>query len=162
MRPSGRAALDVWLIACRPFPVVAGSHQRPGHRVWRGARVGGGTRGMTVPQPGAGEGVTTARLDTIEQIAQLTASLTDIMDASSSVATDDEHDPEGATIAFERAQVAALLDRARARLTDLDEALARLAAGTYGSCESCGRPIGPERLAARPSARTCIACASRR
>ena len=34
--------------------------------------------------------------------------------------------------------------------------------GTYGRCEVCGQPIAPERLAARPVARTCIACASRR
>ena len=116
---------------------------------------------MTVP-PDTAEVLRAARLDAVEQIALLTGSLTDIMDAAASVATDDEHDPEGATIAFERAQVAALLDRARARLTDLDEALARLATGTYGLCEGCGRPIAPERLDARPSARTCITCASRR
>ena len=81
--------------------------------------------------------------------------------AASDVATDDEHDPEGTTIAFERAQVSALLDRARRCIAELDEALERLDAGRYGVCVDCGGPIAPDRLVARPSARTCIACANR-
>jgi DnaK suppressor protein len=80
--------------------------------------------------------------------------------AAADVATDDEHDPEGTTIAFERAQVTALLERARRRVADLDDALLRLEAGDYGLCESCGGGIAPERLEARPSARTCMACAT--
>ena len=102
------------------------------------------------------------RIRAIEQVASLTADLNEIINASTSVATDDEHDPEGATIAFERAQVAAILDQARGRLADLDRAIVRLREGTYGRCEVCGQPIAAERLAARPAARTCIACASRR
>ncbi len=81
------------------------------------------------------------------------------MAASRSSNADDEHDPEGATIAFERQQVAALLESARRRLADVDAALARRETGDYGRCESCGRPIAAERLAARPAARTCIDCA---
>ena len=82
------------------------------------------------------------------------------MESSAGVATDDEHDPEGATIAFERAQLASLADQARNHLAELDEALDRLRQGRYGQCVQCGKPIGAERLAARPAARTCIACAS--
>jgi DnaK suppressor protein len=37
--------------------------------------------------------------------------------------------------------------------------LTRLDAGTYGTCEVCGEPIGTARLEARPAARTCINCA---
>ncbi|MGC9671247.1 TraR/DksA family transcriptional regulator [Planosporangium sp. 12N6] len=103
-----------------------------------------------------------ARASTTDEIGALTRDLQDIIDASTSVATDDEHDPEGATIAFERAQVAALLGRARERLADLDRAVEQLDAGTYGVCEHCGQPIAAERLAARPAARTCITCASAR
>jgi RNA polymerase-binding transcription factor DksA len=101
------------------------------------------------------------RVSTTAQIAALTRDLSRLFEASTSVATDDEHDPEGTTIAFERAQVTALLSRARDRLIDLDRALERLHAGDYGSCERCGQPIAPERLAARPAARTCISCAAR-
>ena len=79
--------------------------------------------------------------------------------ASKASNADDEHDPEGATIAFERQQVAALLDSARRRLADVDAALERRTAGSYGICATCGRAIAPERLAARPAARTCIDCA---
>jgi DnaK suppressor protein len=75
---------------------------------------------------------------------------------------DDEHDPEGATIAYEREHAAALADQARQQLTDIDAALDRLAGGGYGTCLSCGQAIAPERLAARPAAATCMACASRR
>jgi DnaK suppressor protein len=82
-----------------------------------------------------------------------------IVEAAQSVSTDDEHDPEGSTIAFERAQVAALLDQAERQLADLDAAVARLDADAYGRCESCGRQIAPERLLVRPAATRCIDCA---
>jgi RNA polymerase-binding protein DksA len=100
------------------------------------------------------------RAATLAQIDALTREFDEVVAASRSSNADDEHDPEGATIAFERQQVAALLDQARARLADVDAALVRRAAGSYGVCASCGRPIGAERLAARPAARTCIDCAS--
>ena len=99
------------------------------------------------------------RASKTEQIADLTRDHAGIIEASASSNADDEHDPEGATIAFERQQVVALLEQARNRLADVEAALARRAAGDYGVCENCGRPIAPERLAARPAARTCIDCA---
>jgi RNA polymerase-binding transcription factor DksA len=100
------------------------------------------------------------RADTLAQIDALTREFDEVVAASQSSNADDEHDPEGATIAFERQQVAALLDQARARLADVDAALARSDAGDYGGCDDCGQPIAPERLAARPQARTCITCAA--
>ena len=72
---------------------------------------------------------------------------------------DDEHDPEGATIGFERAQLTALLAAARERVAEVDAALRRVDAGTYGVCERCGQPIAAARLDARPFARYCMACA---
>ena len=52
------------------------------------------------------------------------------------------------------------LERAeRRRLTDVQEALERLDAGTYGVCERCGRAIGLGRLRALPWTRVCVACA---
>jgi RNA polymerase-binding transcription factor DksA len=54
-----------------------------------------------------------------------------------------------------------VLEATRQRLADLDLALQRLGAGTYGVCEFCARPIPAERLAARPAARTCVGCAGR-
>ncbi|SNS81886.1 transcriptional regulator, TraR/DksA family [Geodermatophilus pulveris] len=99
------------------------------------------------------------RAAALAQIAALTGEFDQVVDASRQSNADDEHDPEGATIAFERQQVAALLASARRRLADVEAVLERRAAGGYGVCETCGRPIAPERLAARPAARTCITCA---
>jgi RNA polymerase-binding transcription factor DksA len=84
-----------------------------------------------------------------------------LFEASRSSNADDEHDPEGATIAFERAQLSAVLDAARRRLAEATLALRRFDAGAYGGCERCARPIPAERLAARPTARTCVGCADR-
>ncbi len=100
--------------------------------------------------------LTRTRADTLIQIAALSAEFDEVVAASASSNADDEHDPEGATIAFERQQVAALLAQARQRLADVDDALARAESGDYGRCADCGRAIAPERLAARPQARTCI------
>src|SRR6516162_867226 len=73
---------------------------------------------------------------------------------ASAAGTDDEHDPEGATLAFERQHAAALLEAAREQVAAVDAALRRLAEGRYGVCERCGQPIGAGRLAARPAALT--------
>jgi DnaK suppressor protein len=83
-----------------------------------------------------------------------------IVAAAQLTSADDEHDPEGATIAFERAQTLAVADQLRRGLADLDAAAARLDAGTYGICEVCARPIAEARLEARPTATRCIDCAS--
>ncbi|WP_067459817.1 TraR/DksA family transcriptional regulator [Actinomadura macra] len=100
------------------------------------------------------------RASTLKLLASLNGDWDGVVEASAQANTDDEHDPEGATIAFERAQVETSLARARARLADIDAALHRLCEGSYGACEQCGGPIGAERLAARPSTRTCFACAN--
>jgi DnaK suppressor protein len=99
------------------------------------------------------------REQTADEVRVLESDLASLFEASRSSNADDEHDPEGSTIAYERAQLTAVLDAARRRITDLDEALGRLDAGGYGICEGCGRPIPAERLAVRPSARTCVGCA---
>lgn len=102
----------------------------------------------------------TTREQTMRQLASLDRDFDEIVHGSELVNTDDEHDPEGATVAFERAQVMALRASTRRRLDALDEALSRVDAGTYGVCVGCGRPIGAERLEAMPDAATCVACAS--
>jgi DnaK suppressor protein len=99
------------------------------------------------------------RAATADRIAALSQDLEALVEAAHLVATDDEHDPEGSTIAFERSQTSVFLADARKRLADLDSALERIEAGDYGRCERCGKPIAAERLLARPSARTCIDCA---
>ena len=95
----------------------------------------------------------------VDRLAGLDREFEGIVEAAGSANTDDEHDPEGATIAFERQHVAALLSQAREQLSQLDAALQRLDDGGYGLCGQCGRPIAAARLEARPAAETCITCA---
>jgi DnaK suppressor protein len=94
-------------------------------------------------------------------IAALEREFAGIAEAASSGGADDEHDPEGATLAFEREHTAALLGQAREQMAEVEAALGRLADDRYGVCERCGQPIGEARLAARPAARTCVRCAAR-
>jgi DnaK suppressor protein len=100
-----------------------------------------------------------ARADAVRRAAALEREFADLAEAASAGGTDDEHDPEGATLAFERQHTAALLDQAREQVAAIDAALGRLEAGRYGVCERCGQPIGDDRLAARPAALTCVRCA---
>ena len=96
------------------------------------------------------------RGSTEERLARLREDFAGVVDATRDANTDDEHDPEGQTIAYERSQTGALIRQAERHLVEIDAALERVRAGTYGICEVCGRPIAPGRLEARPTARTCV------
>lgn len=113
---------------------------------------------VTDPQHGdPGSLLTAERAELVERLAALRADVDGVHAASRDSNADDEHDPEGATIAFERSQLHALARAARLRLDEVDAALVRLAEGSYGRCRTCGEPIAPGRLVARPAARTCLA-----
>ena len=86
----------------------------------------------------------------------LTGDIASVSDLRRGSNVDDEHDPEGSTIAFELSQSATLLRDADARVAEMEAALQRLDDGTYGMCEVCGRPIAEGRLEARPWTRFCI------
>ncbi|WP_010693462.1 TraR/DksA family transcriptional regulator [Saccharopolyspora spinosa] len=102
------------------------------------------------------------RASAMARVEALQRHLESIGEVSTWTGTDDEHDPEGATLAYERAQVQSLLADVRRELDELERATARLDKGTYGICQRCGKSIAPERLEALPAAATCIACATRR
>ena len=102
------------------------------------------------------------RRRTLERLAGLAGDHDEVVAASLDTNADDEHDPEGATIAFERSQLRALVLQTEQYLTEVDAALQRLEDGTYGTCRTCGEPIGEGRLEARPVATECIGCAGRR
>src|ERR1039457_4153598 len=74
-------------------------------------------------------------------------------------AGDDEADPGAKT--FEREHEFAMTSNARHLLEQTERALARIDAGTYGACESCGQPIGKARLMAFPRAVLCVTCKQR-
>jgi DnaK suppressor protein len=97
---------------------------------------------------------------TLRRVEVLTAEFDGIVDASDSANLDDEHDPEGATVGFERAQVSALLERACRQLDEIDAATERLRLAVYGMCEVCGARIPDARLTAQPAARRCVFCAA--
>jgi RNA polymerase-binding protein DksA len=79
-----------------------------------------------------------------------------IVGDSGSSAGDDLADVGSKT--FEREQEMVVADQMRESLEQVEHALARIEAGTYGDCESCGRPIGRLRLEAYPRASLCMEC----
>ncbi len=102
------------------------------------------------------------RAETRSRIESMSAELLAVAAAVQGSNIDDEHDPEGSTVAFEREQLAALRARARVHLDEIDAALARIATGDYGRCVRCGGPIGDGRLSALPAAACCVRCATAR
>ncbi len=98
-----------------------------------------------------------ARLGELERLlVQLDRERAGIVTASLESNADDEHDPEGSTIGFERAQLDATLASTTQQVARLRAALERVDAGTYGVCEVCGRPIPEARLEVRPEATRCV------
>jgi DnaK suppressor protein len=65
-------------------------------------------------------------------------------------------------VTAERGEIDALVGSLRDTLSDIDDALAKIDAGTYGACELCSEAISDARLEAMPAARQCISCASAR
>jgi RNA polymerase-binding transcription factor len=63
--------------------------------------------------------------------------------------------------AYEREHELALTHNARELLAQTEKALARIDSGSYGTCESCGEPVGKARLQAFPRATLCVACKQR-
>ncbi|MFF0267726.1 TraR/DksA family transcriptional regulator [Kribbella sp. NPDC004536] len=100
------------------------------------------------------------RREALRRLASLTGDFHEVVAASRDSNADDEHDPEGATIAFERSQVTSLVQQVERQLAEIEAAFERLSTGRYGICERCAQPIPPARLQARPAARTCITCAA--
>lgn len=92
-------------------------------------------------------------------ISSLTSDINDLSAAREGDNSDDEHDPEGSTLAFERSQADALLRQSEDRLVAIAEALQRLDEGAFGICTNCGKPIAEVRLEVRPYAPTCVDCA---
>lgn len=96
------------------------------------------------------------------RLAELTGTLSVPNDASKAEAAPelgdyDQHPADMASETFERAKDLSILIGMAAKIADIDRALERLAAGSYGICEACGQPIGEARLEAWPAARYCRA-----
>jgi DnaK suppressor protein len=93
------------------------------------------------------------------EIARAESDIADRLGDAVSDAGDDQADI-GAK-AYEREHELVLTYNARELLAQTERALARIEAGSYGSCESCGEPIGKARLQAFPRATLCVKCKQR-
>ncbi len=69
-----------------------------------------------------------------------------------------DHMADQGSATFARELDATLEEQARETLAQIERALARIDAGTYGACERCGTVIPAERLEAMPEAELCVAC----
>ena len=100
------------------------------------------------------------RSELLAGLAAARRELEGVRDARADATADDEHDPEGSTLSGDWSRIVGLQTAAEAQLDEVQRALERLAAGTYGVCVTCGRRIPVERLRARPAADRCVTCAS--
>lgn len=103
-----------------------------------------------------------ARGDAVRRLAEFQEVVAGLADARTDADGDDEHDPEGSTVAWDRAAQAATVAAAREHLAEIDAALTRVRGGWAGTCAGCGAPIPAQRLVARPSADRCVRCAADR
>ncbi len=101
------------------------------------------------------------RREAYDRALALEATLAQLTHDRSSQSDDDEHDPEGVPLSAEWSRLSGLLDGAREELRQVDEAIARMDAGTYGVCANCGRRIPIPRLRVRPFAELCVPCAEK-
>jgi RNA polymerase-binding protein DksA len=96
------------------------------------------------------------RIRLLEEIDSAEAGLADLIRDSGEGAGDDQADAGSKT--FEREHEMSLANNARDMLLQVDHALGRLADGSYGVCEGCGRAVGKYRLQAFPRATLCLSC----
>ena len=101
------------------------------------------------------------RAEATARVASTAATLAELMHDRESSNDDDEHDPEGVTLSSEWSRLTGLAEAAASELHQVDDALTRVEAGTYGFCANCGRPIPAGRLEARPFAEYCVSCAEK-
>lgn len=101
--------------------------------------------------------VTRSRLaEERRRLGRLAASLGERIARSDELSSVDQHPADLGTETFEQTKEDSIRRQVDEQLAELRRAQARVEDGTYGLCEACGRPIGTERLAARPNARFCV------
>jgi RNA polymerase-binding transcription factor len=97
-----------------------------------------------------------------QELSDLRARLTEMGLLSGGDLAFDQNFADSSQVTAERGEVEALAGNLRDSLTDVEAALAKLEEGTFGVCEGCGQPIPPARLEAKPAAKLCMECASKR
>jgi DnaK suppressor protein len=107
------------------------------------------------------EGLDADRRATELLVSRLASDIASFQGSRQDTSVDDEHDPEGPTLAFEQSQSAAILGDTRQHLAQIDDALVRIDSGAYGVCVTCGSAIPFARLEVRPYSTQCVSCASK-
>jgi RNA polymerase-binding transcription factor DksA len=97
-----------------------------------------------------------------EERAQLRHQLADLGFGDEGSLAYDQNFADSSQVTAERGEAEALANSLKETLSEVEHALAKIDGSTYGVCENCGQPIAPARLEAKPAARLCINCASRR
>ncbi|WP_242614147.1 TraR/DksA family transcriptional regulator [Actinomadura roseirufa] len=92
--------------------------------------------------------------------AEIAASATQIAEGDTSEGAGDDQADAGAKT-YEREHELALAYNSQDLLAQIERAVQRMEAGTYGICESCSRPIGKARLQVFPRATLCVTCKQR-
>ena len=69
---------------------------------------------------------------------------------------------DAAAATAERTERLGLVESIKTMLDDVDQAIAKLDDGTYGTCSQCGQDIGAARLQFRPASNYCVECKSKR
>lgn len=96
-----------------------------------------------------------------EQLDRLSVAIDELAEAGSTLDLgDDEGFGEADSVHVERDRILSLQAQARMRLDQIEAAIRRLEAGTYGACRTCRRPIPVARLETLPEATQCVDCAS--
>lgn len=92
----------------------------------------------------------------LEALKEITASTS--RDSSGDLSSYASHMADLGTDAMEREKAFLFASQKRKRLDEINLALERIEAGTFGLCESCGQEIPPRRLERMPGATTCVPC----
>ncbi len=99
------------------------------------------------------------REDYLADAAGATAAALELTDdAAGQDIADEDGFGEGDTVSVERDRLTVVANDGQARVAEIEAALSRVDAGTYGTCESCGDPIPEVRLEVLPEATLCVGC----
>ena len=116
-------------------------------------------------EPWTGEELGEVRAELADEAAGLRAEIgqaeSQIQRLSDTVSEAGDDEADASSKLYEREHELALTRNTRELLEQTEHALARIDAGTYGVCESCGKPIGKARLLAFPRATLCVECKQR-
>ncbi|MDQ3430933.1 MAG: TraR/DksA family transcriptional regulator, partial [Actinomycetota bacterium] len=167
--PTGLSSQETVLPTLAPAGLVAGARPVPG-AAQPAATAGGPAPGTYVvrsgEKPWTAAELSSVRADLEEEAVRLRKELevaesdiAELIRDSADTAGDDQAD--AGSKAFEREHEMSLANNTRDLLAQGERAMQRIDDGTYGSCESCGNPIGKERLRFFPRATLCVACKQR-